>query len=487
MQPFGSYPVGLSIFLSDIDVSILGMGVDDDSTNQRRLSIEGPVRSPSSSITRKKEVISKVLDLTDEVTVTVSSNQKNIKVESGGKDSYSSRVRVSSKLPPSLEVIDDSGDDVEVICWTLDTTSTTNATTPFSINKTPDITVFSADQIPNPLNRNSCFATGCISNDIGEDAEMKEAIDGQLSIAPATTDLKTASLALPENEHPIDVTPSGSSSDFKDSAMPIITTVLDTASAVKGNGMEVDKSYDTSITSQKSIVENDTDILCCENDKNLESTSPGSHVQLEVGIFNTSKNDTTPKISRSHTTCIDVSKNLTSNATGETQILSESASNVADISLNDMRRDGGGVKDVVEILDEYVTDLNRPEKRVGVEGEGDEKGDGDKVGEEGEEGEDSAYLGQDAFDDFDGKDDYSGSEGSVENSDDDSGSDNDSLLIDEGEDDFFDDDDGGGSMSGRKRMKYSKNVHSKSKKRKACVSVDLDKSINAVQANPSCE
>jgi DNA polymerase sigma len=36
VQPFGSYPVGLSIFLSDIDVSILGMGVDDDDVQQQQ-------------------------------------------------------------------------------------------------------------------------------------------------------------------------------------------------------------------------------------------------------------------------------------------------------------------------------------------------------------------------------------------------------------------------------------------------------------------
>ena len=122
VQPFGSYPVGLSIFLSDIDVSILGMGVDDDRNNQRRLSIEC---NTNVNIKKQKIKISgAVLDLTD-ANPAVSGSSSEIVISSvSNKTSHSSSI---SKKQQTMITIDDSDGDEdaeEVISWSLDTFST---------------------------------------------------------------------------------------------------------------------------------------------------------------------------------------------------------------------------------------------------------------------------------------------------------------------------------------------------------------------------
>jgi hypothetical protein len=55
VQPFGSYPVGLSIFLSDIDVSILGMGVDDDEIQQQQQQPQQPQQPQQQQQQKQKQ------------------------------------------------------------------------------------------------------------------------------------------------------------------------------------------------------------------------------------------------------------------------------------------------------------------------------------------------------------------------------------------------------------------------------------------------
>ena len=122
MQPFGSYPVGLSIFLSDIDVSILGMGVDDDKHNQRRLSIEC-----NTTVNTKKQKIKfagAVLDLTD-ADPAVSGNSSEIVTSSASsKTSHSSSINKQQQTIITIDDSDGDEDAEEVISWSLDTFST---------------------------------------------------------------------------------------------------------------------------------------------------------------------------------------------------------------------------------------------------------------------------------------------------------------------------------------------------------------------------
>ena len=103
-------------------MSILGMGVDDDKNNQRRLSIEC-----NTSVNVKKQKIKftgAVLDLTD-ADPTVSGSSSEIVTSSvSNKTSHSSSI---SKKQQTIITIDDSDGDEdaeEVISWSLDTFST---------------------------------------------------------------------------------------------------------------------------------------------------------------------------------------------------------------------------------------------------------------------------------------------------------------------------------------------------------------------------
>ena len=149
MQPFGSYPVGLSIFLSDIDVSILGMGVDDDKTaqqsaQQRRFTNEfhrGITSSSASSSTtyNKNQNKRMIVDLSNShdndnpvsmnerggrtasmlkssIISTTVSNEDRRKIKIYGNNSSS-----SGKEEPIL--IDESSEEEEEVSWSLDTVS----------------------------------------------------------------------------------------------------------------------------------------------------------------------------------------------------------------------------------------------------------------------------------------------------------------------------------------------------------------------------
>jgi hypothetical protein len=131
MQPFGSYPVGLSIFLSDIDVSILGMGVDDDNSNQRRLSIEcnRNIRVGDDISDRGVQRIMPI-DLTDETNARASSLGPalagNASSRSKGSSSSSSSSSSScnglkgGKQPEFIDILE-SGDEEDEVSWSLDT------------------------------------------------------------------------------------------------------------------------------------------------------------------------------------------------------------------------------------------------------------------------------------------------------------------------------------------------------------------------------
>ena len=150
MQPFGSYPVGLSIFLSDIDVSILGMGVDDDKTaqqsaQQRRFTNEfhrGITSSSASSSTTYNQNQNKrtIVDLSNShdndnpvsmnerggrtasmlkssIISTTVSNEDRRKIKIYGNNSSS-----SSKEEPIL-IDESSEEEEEEVSWSLDTVS----------------------------------------------------------------------------------------------------------------------------------------------------------------------------------------------------------------------------------------------------------------------------------------------------------------------------------------------------------------------------
>jgi hypothetical protein len=126
MQPFGSYPVGLSIFLSDIDVSILGMGVDDDKNNQRRLSIECNTSLNTSLNTKKQKIqfTGATIDLTD----TDQAGKECSSEAISSRTINTSHSSSTNKQQQSVISIDDSDEDAEeVISWSLDTFSASNA------------------------------------------------------------------------------------------------------------------------------------------------------------------------------------------------------------------------------------------------------------------------------------------------------------------------------------------------------------------------
>jgi hypothetical protein len=126
MQPFGSYPVGLSIFLSDIDVSILGMGVDDDKNNQRRLSIECNT-SLNTTLNKQKQKI-QFTGATIDLTETDQAGKECSSEAISSRTSKASHSSSTNKQQQSVISIDDSDEDVEeVISWSLDTYSASNA------------------------------------------------------------------------------------------------------------------------------------------------------------------------------------------------------------------------------------------------------------------------------------------------------------------------------------------------------------------------
>jgi hypothetical protein len=129
MQPFGSYPVGLSIFLSDIDVSILGMGVDDDNSNQRRLSIEcnRNVRVCEDMSDRVAHSIMPI-DLRGETNANAGASSVGSALEgnssSRSKGSSSSSSNSSGpkggKQSDFVEILE-SGDEEDEVSWSIDT------------------------------------------------------------------------------------------------------------------------------------------------------------------------------------------------------------------------------------------------------------------------------------------------------------------------------------------------------------------------------
>ena len=135
MQPFGSYPVGLSIFLSDIDVSILGMGVDDDDSNQRRLSIEcnRNIRVSEDMSERGGKSLMPI-DLTggananahaSSLEPTVGGNAPSATDSSRSKGNNngisSSSALKGGKQAEFVEVLENRGDEEEEVSWSLDT------------------------------------------------------------------------------------------------------------------------------------------------------------------------------------------------------------------------------------------------------------------------------------------------------------------------------------------------------------------------------
>ena len=130
MQPFGSYPVGLSIFLSDIDVSILGLGVDDDKNNQRRLSIECNAIS-NTSLNKQKQKIQftgATIDLTDTDQAGKDCSSGTISSRTNKASHSSSSIKQQQQKQQSVISIDDSDEDAEeVFSWSLDTCSASNA------------------------------------------------------------------------------------------------------------------------------------------------------------------------------------------------------------------------------------------------------------------------------------------------------------------------------------------------------------------------
>ena len=151
IQPFGSYPVGLSIFLSDIDVSILGMGVDDEKTTQkdsqqRRFTNEFQrgVTSSSTSASQQRyqnqnqnrnQDQHKIIDLTHGNDNSCSDRKKlaggrtgqNHKSSVDGND-VNIRIDCDSSSKENPIQINDTSDegedeDEEVVSWALDTAS----------------------------------------------------------------------------------------------------------------------------------------------------------------------------------------------------------------------------------------------------------------------------------------------------------------------------------------------------------------------------
>ena len=137
MQPFGSYPVGLSIFLSDIDVSILGMGVDDDDSNQRRLSIEcnRNIRVSEDMSERGGKSLMPI-DLTGGANANANAHASSLEPARGGNapsttdssrskgnnnGSSSSSASKGGKQAEFVEVLENRGDEEEEVSWSLDT------------------------------------------------------------------------------------------------------------------------------------------------------------------------------------------------------------------------------------------------------------------------------------------------------------------------------------------------------------------------------
>ena len=141
IQPFGSYPVGLSIFLSDIDVSILGMGVDDEKTTQkdsqqRRFTNEfqrGVSSSSSSSSQQCYQIQNqhKIIDLTHGNDNSYTDRKKLaggriVQILQSSKEiDKITDVNISSKEHPiHINTTSDEGEEEEEeveVSWTLDT------------------------------------------------------------------------------------------------------------------------------------------------------------------------------------------------------------------------------------------------------------------------------------------------------------------------------------------------------------------------------
>ena len=141
IQPFGSYPVGLSIFLSDIDVSILGMGVDDEKTTQkdsqqRRFTNEFQRGVSSSSSSSSQQCYQsqnqhKIIDLTRGNDNSYTDRKKLaggriVQILQSSKEiDKITDVNISSKEHPiHINTTSDEGEEEEEeveVSWTLDT------------------------------------------------------------------------------------------------------------------------------------------------------------------------------------------------------------------------------------------------------------------------------------------------------------------------------------------------------------------------------
>jgi hypothetical protein len=204
MQPFGSYPVGLSIFLSDIDVSILGMGVDDDKNNQRRLSIECNTSLNASSNTKKQKIqyTGATIDLTD--------------ADQAGKEcsseAISSRTNIAShcsstnKQQQSVISIDDSDEDAEeVISWSLDTFSASNSAALVTDTDDSGNRIDSTVDVPSVSTATSLDALKSAEQahtaEQGQEQVERQGSSVNTETAGSATKIEIASAALDVTEH----------------------------------------------------------------------------------------------------------------------------------------------------------------------------------------------------------------------------------------------------------------------------------------------
>ena len=223
MQPFGSYPVGLSIFLSDIDVSILGMGVDDDKNNQRRLSIECNT-SLNTTLNKQKQKIQfngATIDLTE-------TDQAGREYSSEAISSRTSKASHSSntiKQQQSVISIDDSDEDAEeVISWSLDTFSASNSAVLVTDTDDAGNRIDSTVDVPSVSTATSLntskSSTTSDSAEVAHTAEQEqEQVQGQEQVetqgassnnetAAFVTKIEIASAALNVTEHDVLEAPS---------------------------------------------------------------------------------------------------------------------------------------------------------------------------------------------------------------------------------------------------------------------------------------
>ena len=385
MQPFGSYPVGLSIFLSDIDVSILGMGVDDDKNNQRRLSIECSTSLNTTLNTKKQKIqfTGATIDLTD-------ADQAGQECSSEAISSRTSKASHSSstnKQQQSVISIDDSDEDAEeVISWSLDTFSASNAAVLVTDTDDTGNRIESTVDVPSVSTATSLNALKLsTTSELPEVAHTAEQKQGQEQVetqgdsvnnvtTASATKIEIASAALPLKECAVLEAPN----DIREGPFSSSSVVSNGVGAEAGAGEGAGDG---------------------EGDGEGDGAGSGSGEGEGEG---------------------DVLQSL---HTGDGSIISATG-------RDEEKKSELKEEDEVAVISGKKLFGGKREREC--DDDDDDKGEGEGEDERSDEGR---YLGEDAFDDFDGKDDYS------EDDDDDASGDSSYRRDDDEEEDDYDYDD----------------------------------------------